>query len=84
MSIPKVNTGSEFSNIFDNCLQVLDVYSVLNVFHSLVDKFSIYKVYNSQGNPDAVAGDLGRQYLYFPRVGLLRLHSLLGDYHQAI
>ena len=68
------------------------MHSVLNVLHSLVDKSNINKqleVYNSQGNPDAVAGDFGRHSLYkmlgyFSLVGLLRLHSLLGDYHQAI
>ena len=65
---------------------------MLNVLHSLVDKSNINKqleVYNCQGNPDAVAGDFGRHSLYkmlgyFSLVGLLRLHSLLGDYYQAI
>merc|ERR1712025_334831 len=69
-----------------------NVHSVLNVLHSLVDKSNINKqleVYNAQGNPDAVAGDFGRHSLYkmlgyFSLVGLLRLHSLLGDYYQAI
>merc|ERR1711878_232192 len=69
-----------------------NVHSVLNVLHSLVDKSNINKqleVYNSQGNPDAVAGDFGRHSLYkmlgyFSLEGLLRLHSLLGDYYQAI
>merc|ERR1719193_166289 len=47
------------------------------------------EVYNNQGNPDQVAGDFGRHSLYkmlgyFSLVGLLRLHSLLGDYYQAI
>ena len=63
------------------------MHSVLNVLHSLVDKSNInkqFEVYNSQGNPDAVAGDFGRPSLYkmlgyFSLVGLLRLHSLLGD-----
>merc|ERR1712117_769854 len=72
--------------------KVWNVHSVLNVLHSLVDKSNINKqleVYNSQGNPDAVAGDFGRHSLYkmmgyFSLVGLLRLHSLLGDYFQAI
>merc|ERR1719499_1393226 len=72
--------------------KVWNVHSVLNVLHSLVDKSNINKqleVYNSQGNPDAVAGDFGRHSLYkmlgyFSLVGLLRLHSLLGDFYQAI
>jgi translation initiation factor 3 subunit L len=46
-------------------------------------------VYASGGDPDSVAGDFGRHSLYkmlgyFSLVGLLRLHSLLGDYYQAI
>lgn len=41
------------------------------------------------GDPDSVAGDFGRRPLYkmlgyFSLVGLLRLHSLLGDYYQAL
>merc|ERR1712013_833041 len=57
--------------------KVWNVHSVLNVLHSLVDKSNINKqleVYNNQGNPDSVAGDFGRH----------RLHSLLGDFYQAI
>ena len=72
--------------------KVWNVHSVLNVLHSLVDKSNLNKqweVYNSQGNPDAVAGDFVRHNLYkmlgyFSLVGLLRLHSLLGDFYQAI
>jgi len=46
-------------------------------------------VYSSGGDPDSVAGDFGRHSLYkmlgyFSLVGLLRLHSLLGDYYQAL
>lgn len=72
--------------------KVWNVHSVLNVLHSLVDKSNINKqleVYNNQGNPDTVAGDFGRNSLYkmlgyFSLVGLLRLHSLIGDFYQAI
>ena len=47
------------------------------------------KVYNNGGKPDDVAGEFGRHSLYkmlgyFSLVGLLRLHSLLGDFYQAI
>lgn len=43
----------------------------------------------SAGDPESVAGEYGRHSLYkmlgyFSLVGLLRLHSLLGDYYQAI
>ena len=46
-------------------------------------------VYNSGGDPDTVAGEFGIHPLYkmlgyFSLIGLLRLHSLLGDYYQAI
>nr|CAD7204177.1 unnamed protein product [Timema douglasi] len=68
------------------------VLCVLNVLHSLVDKSNIKRqleVYASGGDPESVAGDFGRHSLYkmlgyFSLVGLLRLHSLLGDYYQAI
>ncbi|KPI91716.1 PREDICTED: eukaryotic translation initiation factor 3 subunit L [Papilio xuthus] len=69
-----------------------NVLCILNVLHSLVDKSNIKKqleVYASGGDPDSVAGEFGRHALYkmlgyFSLVGLLRLHSLLGDYYQAI
>lgn len=73
-------------------LKVWNVHSVLNVLHSLVDKSNINRqleVYTNGGDPDSVAGEFGRHPLYkmlgyFSLVGLLRLHSLLGDYYQAI
>ncbi|CAG9087633.1 hypothetical protein JYU34_021339 [Plutella xylostella] len=69
-----------------------NVLCILNVLHSLVDKSNIKKqleVYATGGDPDSVAGEFGRHSLYkmlgyFSLVGLLRLHSLLGDYYQAI
>ena len=46
-------------------------------------------MYNQGGDPDSVAGEFGIHPLYkmlgyFSLIGLLRLHSLLGDYFQAI
>lgn len=72
--------------------KVWDVLCVLNVLHYLIDKSKIksqLEVYASGGDPDSVAGDFGRHSLYkmmgyFSLVGLLRVHSLLGDYYQAI
>merc|ERR1711988_1257958 len=72
--------------------KIWNVHSVLNVLHSLVDKSNINRqleVYTSGGDPDSVAGEFGHHSLYkmlgyFSLVGLLRLHSLLGDYYQAI
>ncbi|XP_018322814.1 eukaryotic translation initiation factor 3 subunit L [Agrilus planipennis] len=76
----------------NNNNKVWNVLCVLNVLHSLVDKSNIkqqLEVYANGGDPDSVAGDFGRHSLYkmlgyFSLVGLLRLHSLLGDYYQAI
>jgi translation initiation factor 3 subunit L len=72
--------------------KVWDVLCVLNVLHYLIDKSKIksqLEVYASGGDPDSVAGVFGRHSLYkmmgyFSLVGLLRVHSLLGDYYQAI
>jgi len=69
-----------------------DALQVLNVLHSMLDKSNINQqlaVYAKGENPDSVAGEFGRVRLYkmmgyFSLVGLLRLHSLLGDYFQAI
>ncbi|UYV80963.1 EIF3L [Cordylochernes scorpioides] len=77
---------------FHNSPKVWNVHSVLNVLHTLVDKSNInqqLEVYTNGGDPDTVAGEFGRYPLYkmlgyFSLVGLLRLHSLLGDYYQAI
>lgn len=82
---------NEIAQIQENP-KVWNVHSVLNVLHSLVDKSNIncqLEIYTSGGDPDSVAGDFGRHPLYkmlgyFSLVGLLRLHSLLGDYYQAI
>uniref|UniRef100_A0A2K5HMJ6 PCI domain-containing protein n=1 Tax=Colobus angolensis palliatus TaxID=336983 RepID=A0A2K5HMJ6_COLAP len=55
--------------------KIWNVHSVLSVLHSLLD------IYTSRGDPESVVGGmLG----YFSLVGLLHLHSLLGDYYQAI
>jgi len=65
---------------------------LINKNHGLLDScfYSVFLV--DTGDPNqhmAVAGEFGRHRLYkmlgyFSLVGLLRLHSLLGDYHQAL
>lgn len=73
-------------------IHVWNVHSVLNVLHSLVDKSKIneqLREFNARRDPNLVAGEFGRQTIYkmlgyFALIGLLRLHSLLGDYYQAI
>lgn len=72
--------------------KIWNVHSVLNVLHSLVDKSKIndqLKQVAAGRDPAAVADQFGKQNLYrmlgyFSLIGLLRLHSLLGDYYQAI
>ncbi|XP_077297592.1 eukaryotic translation initiation factor 3 subunit l isoform X2 [Arctopsyche grandis] len=71
---------------------IWNVLCILNVLHSLVDRSNIkvqLEVYATGGDPDSVAGKFGRHSLYkmlgyYSLVELLRLHSLLGDYYQAI
>lgn len=73
-------------------LPIWNVHSVLNVLHCLVDKSKIneqLKEYNAGRDPDLVADEFGRQTIYkmlgyFSLIGLLRLHSLLGDYYHAV
>lgn len=72
--------------------KIWNVHSVLNVLHSLVDKSQIneqLKQFIAGKDPTHVADTFGKQNLYkmlgyFSLIGLLRLHSLLGDYYQAI
>mmetsp|Transcript_32903 Transcript_32903/g.86125 ORF Transcript_32903/g.86125 Transcript_32903/m.86125 type:complete len:521 (+) Transcript_32903:167-1729(+) len=69
-----------------------NVHIVLNVLHSLIDKSNInqqLEAFKNGENPNEVAGEFGTRQLYkflgyFSLVGLLRLHCLLGDYHQAL
>lgn len=84
-------TESELE-LFQTNNKVWNPLCVLNVLHCLIDKSNIklqLEIYANGGDPDSVAGDFGRHSLYkmlgyFSLVGLLRLHSLLGDYYQAI
>ncbi|XP_052069972.1 eukaryotic translation initiation factor 3 subunit L-like [Mytilus californianus] len=79
-------------NVLRGHPKIWNVHSVLNVLHSLVEKSSINRqleVYTSGGDPESVAGEFGQHSLYkmlgyFSLIGLLRLHSLLGDYYQAL
>ncbi|KAK0169775.1 hypothetical protein PV328_010416 [Microctonus aethiopoides] len=85
----KTDEEIEYLNTHD---KIWDILCVLNVLHYLVDKSKIksqLEVYASGGDPDSVAGAFGKLSLYkmlgyFALIGLLRLHSLLGDYYQAI
>lgn len=82
----------EMLSLKDNVYKVWNVHSVLNVLYCLVDISRIneqLEVYANDEDPDTVAGEFGKLPLYkmlgyFSLIGLLRLHSLLGDYNQAI
>ncbi|KAJ8677965.1 hypothetical protein QAD02_013752, partial [Eretmocerus hayati] len=88
---PSQKTPEEIDTLGNNN-KVWDVLCVLNVLHYLIDKSKIksqLEIYASGGDPDSVAGTFGKHSLYkmmgyFSLVGLLRVHSLLGDFHQAI
>lgn len=90
-----VKKTPEEIEVLRNNPKIWNIHSVLNVLHSLVEKSNIneqLKAYNEGQNQQAIAkiaGDFGRSSLYkmlgyFSLIGLLRLHSLLGDYHQAL
>uniref|UniRef100_H2ZDI7 Eukaryotic translation initiation factor 3 subunit L n=1 Tax=Ciona savignyi TaxID=51511 RepID=H2ZDI7_CIOSA len=75
--------------------KIWNIHSVLNVLHSLVDKSKIneqLQAYNEGMNQDAIANVAGifggcslyKMLGYFSLIGLLRLHSLLGDYQHAL
>jgi len=90
-----VKKTSEEIEILRNNPKIWNIHSVLNVLHSLVEKSNIneqLKAYNEGKNQQEIseiAGEFGRCSLYkmlgyFSLIGLLRLHSLLGDYHLAL
>lgn len=72
--------------------KVWNILCILNVLHSLVDMSNIKKqleVAAAGGDPESVAGLFGSHSFYkmlgyFSLIGLLRVHTLLGDYYQAI
>lgn len=75
-----------------NNTRVWNILCLLNVLHSLVDMSNIKQQLEATAkgeDPNLVAGEHGKLSLYkmlgyFSLVGLLRVHSLLGDYHLAI
>ncbi|XP_065659692.1 eukaryotic translation initiation factor 3 subunit L isoform X3 [Hydra vulgaris] len=85
-------TEDEMISLKENVYKVWNVHSVLNVLYCLVETSRIneqLEVFGNDEDPDTVAGEYGKLPLYkmlgyFSLIGLLRLHSLLGDYYQAI
>lgn len=72
--------------------EVWGTYSVLNVLYSLAGKSKIsdqLKAVKAGNDPNSVAGDYGSRSIYntlgyFSLIGLLRVHTLLGDYSLAL
>lgn len=93
-SLLRMRTGKNAPQAeeMEELARIWNVHSVLNVLHSLIDKSNIIeqlKVVNSGGDPHEAGGEFGNHPLYrmlgyYSIIGLLRLHSLLGDYHRAI
>ncbi|KAL1377087.1 hypothetical protein pipiens_016496, partial [Culex pipiens pipiens] len=63
-------SDEEMDMLLNNNSKVWNILCILNVLHSLMAGELDYSFYKMLG--------------YFSLVGLLRVHSLLGDYHQAI
>lgn len=83
----------EMEKLLDNNnTRVWNILCLLNALHSLVDMSKIKEQLEAIAkgeDPESVAGTHGHLSLYkmlgyFSLVGLLRVHSLLGDYHLAI
>ncbi|CAG7785475.1 unnamed protein product [Allacma fusca] len=87
---PKLNED-EMSYMKDHSY-IWSVMSVLNVLYSLIEKSNInlqLKAYFNNESSDGVAGEFGKSPLYkmlgyFSIIALLRVHSMLGDYHLAV
>lgn len=83
---------SDKHDLNTNAAKHWNILCILNVLHSLIDASNIkvqLEVAASGGDPESVAGEFGRHSFYkmlgyFSLIGLLRLHSILGDYYQAI
>ncbi|GMR35261.1 hypothetical protein PMAYCL1PPCAC_05456 [Pristionchus mayeri] len=81
----------ELMNIEEN-QNAWNIYPVLNILYSLLSKSQINEqlaAIKERRNPDEVADEFGQSSLYFKLgyfslVGLLRMHVLLADYHQAL
>lgn len=87
----KARTAEEISRLKENN-NTWNVYYVLNVLHSLIEKSKIQEqlaVAKTGGDMSSVAGEFGSRTLYkmlgyFSIIGLLRLHCLFGDYYMAM
>lgn len=87
----KARTTEEIETLKANP-KVWSIHSVLNVLYSLARVSRInqqLEVFQKGLDPSEVAGDFGSHSLYknlgyFSLIGLLRLHTQLGDYYNAL
>ncbi|VDP08077.1 unnamed protein product [Soboliphyme baturini] len=88
---PSKRSTEEVEEIMMMESQVWNLYPVMNILYALAQKSQIQEqllAINERRNPDEVADDFGRHPLYFnlgyfSLIGMLRLHTLLGDYNEA-
>ncbi|KAM3863008.1 eukaryotic translation initiation factor 3 subunit L [Diretmus argenteus] len=94
---PKIWNVHSVLNVLHSLVDKSNINRQLEVYTSggkdshetLVVEAHCFYVKKRSRDPESVAGEYGRHSLYkmlgyFSLVGLLRLHSLLGDYYQAI
>lgn len=72
--------------VLRNNTNLWNVHQILNVLHSLVEKSNINVLLEDDSKDPGEFGshDLYKYLGYFSLIGLLRLHSLHGDYHLAL
>jgi len=64
--------------------QLYNVNTIINYLHSLVGKSNIVQVLEKGQSSEVVTPQIYKMLGYFSLVGLLRIHSLLGDYYLAL
>lgn len=83
----KVLSFLDYNRLLKNPIKAILILKTL--FLICIKKLCLIVALYCTGDPDSVAGEFGRHSLYkmlgyFSLVGLLRLHSLLGDYYQGL
>jgi translation initiation factor 3 subunit L len=83
----KVQKESEVEKLREN-VDVFDTTKVLSLLHQLVEASLVEEWMQAPHNPDnkngAFTDEMVRKIGYFSVMQLLRMHSLLGDYHLAL
>jgi translation initiation factor 3 subunit L len=85
----KIRTAEEILSLKENH-KMWNIHSVLNVLYSLIAKSNINpQLESALAGETPAPGDFGGHSLYmelgyYGLIGLLRIHTQLGDYHQAL